>query len=178
VVVLVVAFAIVACGWDWTVVPKAGPDAGDGTCASNAECRPEEVCFFADHRCGAGQRGVCIFTLTSQDCADLQRDPWPACGCDGKLGSDECAVETSRVALSVDAPCPAPPDTFRCGYLFCPKSKFCFESRGPKDTVFFCTDWPCPEKKCECNPVPKCANASCTTDGDGNTLVVCPEPSK
>lgn len=186
VVVLLMALAFMACGWDWTVVPKAAsPDAGDGTCATNVECRADEYCAFEDGLCGAGSRGICLFTPLEADCSDpdlsIKFAPDQTCGCDGKTAKGECAVRKTRTSLSHEAGCPVPPDTFRCGPFFCPRSTtYCFEDHGPKGTAFFCVEWPCAEHTCAACPdtKAKCPSASCSTNADLDTTVVCTEAGK
>jgi hypothetical protein len=185
VVVLVVAFVAMfaACGWDWTVVPKPTPsDAGeagvsqDGTCGSNAECRSDEFCRFSDGRCGSGQRGTCVVTPPAKECDSAEEPPYVACGCDGKTAKNACSVEMARIDVSMDTACTAPPDTLRCGYYFCPRSTFCYQSVSAKGDFFFCSPWPCAEQSCACKDLtPKCPGATCSTDSAGLTTVVCSE---
>jgi hypothetical protein len=172
-----------ACGWDWTVVPKAdASDAGeggiskDGTCASNDECRSDEFCRFIDGRCGAGERGACITAPVAKECTAPEEPPFIACGCDGKTAANACSVELARNDLSAEAACAAPADTFRCGYYFCPRSTFCYRSASPKGDFFSCSEWTCAEQSCACKDLtPKCPTATCSTDGSGATTVVCSE---
>jgi hypothetical protein len=176
---------LAACDWDWTVVPKANPSDGggeggiskDGTCASNDECRSDELCRFPDARCGAGNRGVCVFTPVQKECDVPEEPPYVACGCDGKTATNACSVEMTRNDVSMEAACPVPPDTFRCGYYFCPRSTFCYRSASPKGDAFFCVPWTCAEQTCTaCKDLtPKCPSATCSTDGAGVTTVVCTE---
>lgn len=181
VVVLVVVFVAMfaACGWDWTVVPNAAGDGGvskDGTCTSNDECRSDELCRFADGRCSAGARGACVSAPLEKQCTAPEEPQYVACGCDGKTAANACAVEATRKDLAIEAACPAPPDTFRCGYYFCPRSTFCFRSASPKGDFFSCADWPCTEQTCACQQLsPKCPSATCSTDGAGVTTVICTE---
>jgi hypothetical protein len=184
VVVLAVAFVAMfaACGWDWTVVPKAegaavdgGADAEKGApCTSNDQCGSDQYCFFLDGRCGAGEPGRC--NSTPAKCEGAGGDPDVACGCDGKTATNRCGVELTRTDLSVEASCAAPPDTFRCGFLFCPRSTFCFEVRQPDYIDFVCIPWQCQERTCACpDTTAKCESATCSADGTGATFVVCAE---
>lgn len=179
------ALAFMACGWDWTVVPKAtGPDAGDGTCATNAECRADEYCALEDGLCGSGARGFCLFTPLDTDCSDpdisLKFAPDQTCGCDGLIANGECNLRKTRTSPSIEAGCPAPAETFRCGPFFCPRSKYCYEVQSPKGVTHDCVEWPCSEHTCVAcaDAKGKCSSASCSADGEGNTTVVCTEPGK
>jgi hypothetical protein len=192
VVVLVVALAFVACGWDWTVVPNADVDAGTtpdggvaesgveagregGTgkgCRSNDECGSGELCVFPDFRCGAGLAGECYPPYPPAKCPFAES---AACGCDGQTATDRCATDAKRIDVSTEAKCAAPPNTFRCGFLFCnSETEFCFEVRTAELSDFVCFPWECGEKSCQCDETKqKCKISSCATDADLHTLVVC-----
>ena len=186
-VVPFVALGFAACGWDWTVVPKltdagsgdaattdAGPAEGGqkAPCRSNDQCVASEVCLFEDFRCGAGVEGTCVPPTPEAECPS--GDPSAACGCDGETVKSRCSVQPKRTDLSVDGKCPPPADTFRCGFLFCPKTTFCFEARTPDYNDFVCIPWACSEHTCSCPETKgKCEVATCSADADGNTLVVC-----
>jgi hypothetical protein len=188
----VVALGFVACGWDWTVVPKAdasdageggaadvvmGPEAGQKSpCRSNDQCVPEEVCIFEDFRCGAGVEGTCVQPTPEVDC--LSGDPSPACGCNGQVAKNRCLVQPNRTDLWADGKCAPPENRFRCGFVFCEsKTEFCLESRTPDYNDFVCIRWQCAERSCKPELCPetknKCEIATCSVDSDGETLVVC-----
>lgn len=167
--VVVLAIVLAACGWDWTVVPKES--AGGGACKSNDECAPDEVCLFGDLRCGAGAAGKCVPTPGKCE-AD---PPDVVCGCDGKTAANRCALEATRVDVSPDVACTAPPDTFRCGFLFCGRDTFCFEVAQPDLRDYVCIPWLCDEKNCSCSETTsKCKTATCSEEA-GVTRVVCTE---
>lgn len=192
VVVLVVASiaTFAACGWDWTVVPKGIPsdsgDAGDAataqdggpeggvkaSCRSNDDCVSEEVCVFPDYRCGAGVEGSCI----PRNAACLGDISNLACGCDGQIEKDRCSVRPKGTDLSIEAKCTPPAGTFRCGFLFCNDTEYCFEARTPSLVEFVCIPWECPERACTCPEWNlKCPVSTCSAQANGGTLVVCTE---
>lgn len=174
VVALVVSFVAIltACGWDWTVVPKS--DAGaNSKCSRTEDCRGDEFCAFFDWRCGKGEGGQCLPASLASDCEDVPKDQYDACGCDGQTRANQCAVGAARTDLSIEASCTAPADTFRCGYLFCPRTTYCFELRTPKGLAFSCAD--CGGPTCACKDITADCKAPICSESAGATTVVCTE---
>jgi len=155
----------VACGWDWTVVPKAdgseggtkegGPPGAD--CTSSDQCLADEYCAFDDGLCGAGNRGICTINKCTEQ-------PDLVCGCDGKVYDNGCAISRARVDYSINR-CAQPPGALiKCGAVFCKEAEaFCFSDAK-------CVPWgKCAspaERTCACavEVVGDCPNATCDKD--------------
>jgi len=159
---------VAACGWDWTVVPKASSDAGNekdasnGSCSSTKDCPLDEFCRFDDLLCGADQPGVCKKT---EGCAP---QPGLACGCDGHVYSSDCEAFVAGVDVTFKACTPPSADAVQCGAYFCGQTSFCFQGKS-------CIGWKCDERTCACaraETESDCPDAACEED-PGGTFVTC-----
>lgn len=176
-VLLVIVFVLslvapaAACGWDWTVEPKAGSDAGDAgdndsgqakpACLTNKDCGQKELCTFADNQCGRSEKGTCLL-------ADCDPTPQLTCGCDGHVYQSMCEATDQGVDLAFAKSCPPPtPDVFPCGTVFCTQGSFCADGK-------VCIPWACEERSCECaGNEAQCPGAPCEISDGGATYVTC-----
>lgn len=87
--------------------------------------------------CPAGERclsflwtcGTSTSSCSADPSANCQPTISPACGCDGGVYDDDCAVYAAGMELDGYSPaCAPPPDMFACGYTFCRTGEeFCLE---------------------------------------------------
>jgi hypothetical protein len=168
-----------ACGWDWTVEPKASPDGGDagdassdkdvsdGTCSPKAPCPKDSVCAYDDELCGQGvdsPTGVCV--PREIDCTGVEQHL--TCACDGFVYKSVCAASLAGFDVARTKLCEAPDaGDFGCGVEFCQQNEFCLNDK-------VCTTWACDERSCACATAQaQCSGATCATEDGGATFVTC-----
>ena len=71
----------------------------DGDCSSNAECRNDEFCEFAEGTCEPD--GECA--ERPEVCPELFA---PVCGCDGETYGNACEASAAGVSIDQDGECP------------------------------------------------------------------------
>lgn len=102
------------------------------------------------------------------------------CGCDGKVYPSECDAHLAGVDIGASGDCEPPGGYFACGPRFCAVGDYCetFPFEGATVTSA-CKPIPA---RCEGPPAtPPClcaqndsgCSGECSTDADGNVLVVC-----
>lgn len=152
-------------------------DAGDMSCGGlgGGTCAANEFCDYPDDICGADDgTGVC--RPRPEGCPDVEM---PVCGCDGSSFGNSCEANSSGNDVNRLGGCPAPPETFACGFRFCPTFQYCrviIDDTG-MPPAYECADFPDPcdggGRDCTCVAGEACGDM-CEMDGDGNVTVTCP----
>jgi hypothetical protein len=191
---LVALITVAACGGPGgpssidaqTSAPDAdvnAPDAmGQGAICGGkiaATCAEGLYCEFQNNGCGFEDgTGTCEPRPTACPESPIAQ---PVCGCDGQVYDSECAAEVAGTDVDDYAGnCTPPPQTFRCGHLFCSSmSEYCQIDLSdvvgwPNGYACLPTPGACPDSgaTCECVADQPCGT-QCDTSSGGVT-VSCP----
>src|SRR6185369_11306690 len=116
-------------------------------CAEGASC-----VYGSTHLCGFGGDGRCVAIPST--CPDANNGAL-YCACNGKLYPSPCAMQKDGTDIATSGHCEAPPERyFPCGFLFCPRGKYCKSTTTESETSSTCEDFPkeCSTRDCACLP--------------------------
>ncbi len=140
-------------------------------------CSEGTYCSYPDKICGAADGGGAC-TDQGAPCTTIPFEG-KVCGCDGQVYDDHCAAQKAGVDSSLLGGCTAPPDTYRCGDLFCDLGttycrKVTSDVGGYADS-FSCQPLPpacAATASCLCLQTEPCS-AACAKGTDGGFTLTC-----
>lgn len=157
-----------------TSTSGAGGGALCGTLAG-LTCGPDEYCDYGNDQCG-GDDGSGTCTPKPTACDDHVE---PACACDGKVYGNPCDANAAGVDVNGAGGCPAPMNTFACGFTYCSFDSYCERQTsdvGGEPTLYACKPLPT-----ACGGVASCACVAnepcgglCMADAGGHVTATCP----